>query len=274
MKCRQWQRNQELERGPVAGLAFSLVLLITSSSMGQGVESVPASILPLPATDGLGRALPMPGEVSGPRPDRFVGMFYFLWHDNRAGKRPEGDGPYDISRILARDPDAIHHPRSALWGPIGMYHYWGEPLYGYYQSTDPWVIRRHARLLADAGVDTLIFDTTNTETYPDVYSRLCEVFLRDPQIGRANSPDRVHDEHQCGCDRAASLPRPLCTGQVPRPLVRLAGQAADDLRPDPGRCGASGILHAPQGPLAGQAGQHPLRLALGGDLPAVLRIHR
>ncbi len=58
-----------------------------------------------------------------------------------------------------------------------MYHYWGEPLYGYYQSTDPWVIRRHARLLADAGVDTLIFDTTNTETYPDVYSRLCEVFL-------------------------------------------------------------------------------------------------
>ena len=177
MKWSRWQRNQELERGPVAGLVFSLVLLTTSSSMAQGVESVPAPVLPLPATDGLGRALPMPGEVSGPRPDRFVGMFYFLWHDNRAGKRPEGDGPYDIAKILARDPDAIHHPRSALWGPIGMYHYWGEPLYGYYQSTDPWVIRRHARLLADAGVDTLIFDTTNTETYPDVYSRLCEVFL-------------------------------------------------------------------------------------------------
>jgi hypothetical protein len=176
MKWSLWQRNHELERGPVAGLVFSLFLLIASSSMTQGVESVPAPILAMPATDGLGRAMPMPGEVSGPRPDRFVGMFYFLWHDNRAAKRHEGDGPYDISTILARDPDAIHHPRSPLWGPIGVYHYWGEPLFGYYQSTDPWVIRRHARLLADAGVDTLIFDTTNTETYPDVYHRLCEVF--------------------------------------------------------------------------------------------------
>lgn len=176
MKWSRWLRNQDLGRGPVAGLVFSLVLLIASSSPAQGVESVSAPVLPLSATDGLGRALPMPGEVSRPRPDRFVGMFYFLWHDNRAGKRPEGDGPYNISTILASDPDAIHHPHSALWGPIGMYHYWGEPLYGYYRSTDPWVIRRHARLLADAGVDTLIFDTTNAETYPDVYSRLCEVF--------------------------------------------------------------------------------------------------
>ena len=33
-----------------------------------------------------------------------------------------------------------------------MYHYWGEPQYGYYLSADPWVLRRHAQLLADAGV--------------------------------------------------------------------------------------------------------------------------
>jgi hypothetical protein len=117
MTWNQWQRNQELERGPVAGLVVSLVLLITSSSMAQVVEPVALPVPPLAATDALGRTLPMPGEVSRPRPDRFVGMFYFLWHDNRAGKRPEGDGPYDISKILARDPDAIHHPSSALWGP-------------------------------------------------------------------------------------------------------------------------------------------------------------
>ncbi|MCF6284997.1 MAG: hypothetical protein L3K26_07390, partial [Candidatus Hydrogenedentes bacterium] len=53
---------------------------------------------------------------------------------------------------------------------------WSEPLYGYYRNADPWVLRRHAHLLADAGVDTLIFDATNRVTYNDVYMPLCEVF--------------------------------------------------------------------------------------------------
>ena len=164
-------------------------LLVPSTGLAQGDAARSAPVPPWPATDGLGRGLPMPGEVPGPRADRFVGMFYFLWHDNRGGKRPEGDGPYDVSKILAVDPDAVHHPGSKLWGPIGLYHYWAEPLYGYYLSTDAWVIRRHARLLADAGVDTLIFDATNAQTYPDAYTKLCEVFLeirasggRTPQI--------------------------------------------------------------------------------------------
>ncbi len=172
-----------------AAPAFSLVLLMSSSSLARPDEPPPVSILPMPATDGLGRRLPMPGEVTGPRPNRFVGMFYFLWHDNRGGKRPDGDGPYDVSKILAIDPDAVHHPSSKLWGPIGLYHYWAEPLYGYYLSSDPWVIRRHARLLSDAGVDTLIFDATNTLTYPNVYFQFCDVFQeiresggRTPQI--------------------------------------------------------------------------------------------
>ena len=55
-------------------------------------------------------------------------------------------------------------------------YYWGEPLYGYYDARDPWVIRRHANLLVDAGVDTVIFDTTNRRTYPDVYMAICRVW--------------------------------------------------------------------------------------------------
>jgi hypothetical protein len=167
--------------------ALGCLLLSASTSFAQ--QSTPSPVVPLAATDGLGRTLPMPGEVPKPREGKFVGMFYFLWHDNRGGARPEKDGPYDVSKILAVDPDAVHHPTSKLWGPIGMYHYWAEPLYGYYLSTDPWVIRRHARLLADAGVDTLIFDATNALTYPQVYFKLCEVFEeirkaggRTPQI--------------------------------------------------------------------------------------------
>ncbi len=116
-------------------------------------------------------------------------MFYFLWHDNAAPARRGQRGPFDVARILARDPKALSHPRSDLWGPVGTYHYWAEPLYGYYSSTDPWVIARHAQLLAAAGVDTLVFDTTNAVSYPHVYNRLCEVFTamraagsRTPQI--------------------------------------------------------------------------------------------
>ena len=98
-------------------------------------------------------------------------------------------GPRDVSRILSADPSALSKPDSPLWGGIGEPHYWGEPLFGYYRSTDPWVLRRHAHLLADAGIDTLVFDTTNAATYPDVYLKLCEVFSairseggRTPQI--------------------------------------------------------------------------------------------
>lgn len=132
--------------------------------------------VPWPATDALGRTLPLADEVGPPRNDRFVGIFYFLWLNERQNKSPHWPGPYDVAKILAKDPDALKKPNSPLWGPIGRSHYWGEPLFGYYLSTDPWVLARHAHLLADAGIDTLIFDTTNAVIYRDVYHRLCEVF--------------------------------------------------------------------------------------------------
>lgn len=142
--------------------------------------------VPWPAVDDLGRALPGHDEAGTVKPDRFVGIFYFLWHDQHG---PKDTAPHDIGKILAENPRAMQTPTSPPWGPLGDMHYWGEPLFGYYHSADPWVIRRHAHLLADAGVDTLIFDTTNAITYRDVYIKLCEVFAqirseggRTPQI--------------------------------------------------------------------------------------------
>ncbi|MCL5269948.1 MAG: hypothetical protein M1457_05180 [bacterium] len=129
--------------------------------------------VPWPATDALGRSLPLAGEgsdaVPAPRADRFVGIFYFLTLGEHV------PGPYDITKIFAADPDAMSKPDAPYWQPRGPY-FWGEPLLGYYNTRDPWVLRRHANLLADAGVDTLIFDTTNRVTYPDTYLKLCEVF--------------------------------------------------------------------------------------------------
>ncbi len=123
----------------------------------------------------------MAREVGPLRRDRFVGIFYFLWHNDPKAHGTEG--PRDIAKIFAADPDAMKHPDSPLWGSDGTPHYWGEPLYGYYLSTDPWVLRRHARLLSAAGIDTLIFDTTNAVTYPEVYRKLCEVFTEIRKAG-------------------------------------------------------------------------------------------
>ncbi len=77
------------------------------------------------ATDALGRALPTWREAGPPRPDRQVGIFYFLW----LGAHVTG-GPFDVSKILARDPAAMEKKDSPLWGPLGGTHHWGEPLFG------------------------------------------------------------------------------------------------------------------------------------------------
>src|ERR1035438_2349580 len=57
------------------------------------------------ATDALGRVLPNATQAGSPRPDRWVGVFYFLWH----GPHVSG-GPYNISEILLRNLDAMRNP--------------------------------------------------------------------------------------------------------------------------------------------------------------------
>jgi hypothetical protein len=194
-------------------LASAIIASITATGRAQSAAPLAAPV-PWPAVDALGRSLPGPAEVGAPRTDRFVGIFYFLWHTPR-GREGKMTGPRDISKILAEDPQALQHPDSPLWGPLGMPHYWGEPLYGYYRSDDPWVLRRHAQLLSAAGIDTLIFDTTNAVPYPEVYRALCEMFTqvrreggRTPQIAfmvntkAGETADRIyHDLYEMGLYR-------------------------------------------------------------------------
>ncbi len=131
------------------------------------------------ATDALGRRLPEYDECGPVRNGKFVGIFYWTWHNLNAGQ-----GPYDNSAILAKDPT------NPQFGPIGAAHHWGQPLLGYYISTDRYVIRKHAGLLTEAGVDVVIFDTTNPPfTFKDAYEALCEEYRvmrkegnRTPQI--------------------------------------------------------------------------------------------
>jgi hypothetical protein len=143
----------------------------TATSINPGV--------PWPGLDALGRSLPLSNEVGGPRADRFVGIFYFLYGGEKADY-----GPYDATKIIAAHPEALTSTNCPFWGPSKKHKcFWGEPLYGYYSNVDPWVLRRHAHLLADAGIDTLIFDTTNSVTHRDVYMALCKVFEQVRQEG-------------------------------------------------------------------------------------------
>ncbi len=127
------------------------------------------------ATDALGRKV---AYHQDPRPDRTVGIFYFLW----LGPHVRG-GPFDITKILITDPDAMQKPDSPLWGPLYAPHHWGEALFGYYLSDDAWVLRRHAQMLADANIDTLIFDTSNKLTYPEQYFALMKAFSEERRAG-------------------------------------------------------------------------------------------
>ncbi|QHI70940.1 hypothetical protein GT409_11650 [Tichowtungia aerotolerans] len=126
---------------------------------------------PWPATDSLGRKLPTHEEVGAPRKDRYVAMFYFLWQYQHSKT-----GPHDITKILAEHPEARQDADHPAWGPPGHYHHFSEPLFGYYRSTDEWVYRKHAEMLADADIDVIVFDCSNNFTYKESYMALCRAF--------------------------------------------------------------------------------------------------
>ncbi len=130
------------------------------------------------ATDALGRSLPTAEQVRSPRSDKFVGVFYFLW----LGRHGDA-GPFDISKILAKDPAAIGDPKNPLWGPLYAPHHWGESIFSYYRSDDESVLRKHAQMLGEAGVDVVIFDVTNQLTYPESWRALCRVFDESRRAG-------------------------------------------------------------------------------------------
>jgi hypothetical protein len=125
------------------------------------------------ATDSLGRSLPTFEQVGPAKPEgkKYVGVFYFLW----LGRHGD-DGPFDISKILAQEPSTINNPASKLWGPMYAPHHWGESIFHYYRSDDESVLRKHAQMLGEAGVDVIIFDVTNQLTYPESWRALCRVF--------------------------------------------------------------------------------------------------
>lgn len=125
--------------------------------------------------DDLGRVLGMPADKDIPEynKDKLVGMFYFI---NHGGKTTQG--PYDISKILEKDPEAFKSDErwiNAGGGAVNTIHWWGESIFGYFRGSDKWVKQRDVMLLTDAGVDFLILDSSNGATYKEHVLVLLEV---------------------------------------------------------------------------------------------------
>ncbi|WP_174842703.1 hypothetical protein [Spirosoma rhododendri] len=116
------------------------------------------------ATDGAGRSLLTRASTGPFRPNKYVGIFYFLLQGQYGDK-----AVYDISSLLRKNASAPQY------GPENAWHWWGEPEVGYFKSDDPWVIRRNLQLLTIAGVDILFLDVTNGDTYTPVIHKLCSI---------------------------------------------------------------------------------------------------
>ncbi len=115
-----------------------------------------ATINSIVATDALGRSF---GEGNVADSEKDVGMFYFVWQGEHIGNTI-----YNVEELKKNSSDK-------LWSmgedgtPAGSYYYWGEPLYGYYRSDDPWVVMRHIELFTMSGIDYLALDLTNISLY-------------------------------------------------------------------------------------------------------------
>ena len=145
------------------------------------------------ATDNLSRIVADNTITGDVKPDKTAGIFYYIWHGQHGTA-----GPFDISQILLGKQE---------YGPVHLFHHWSEPLFGYYLPNDEWVVRRHAQMLKDAGIDVIIFDATNAFTYNNIYLNLCRIYtaLRaagqtTPQIAfltwsdSGNTVKRIYDE--------------------------------------------------------------------------------
>lgn len=126
--------------------------------------------------------------------DKKVGIFYFIWigaHGYDAGDYFGGDiippkasdtrSPYDISEL----EKGHSNPADIAFGPGGAMHHWGKPYLDYYVSNDTWIIRRHAQMLAEAGVDVIFIDVTNGYAYLPVVKTLCDIYV---QMQREGNP--------------------------------------------------------------------------------------
>ena len=109
--------------------------------------------------------------------DKQIGMFYFI--------NSTGSGKYVNHSELYYGNDNGKGGVKRLEGIItnNDAHFWAEPYFGYYESTDEWVIRKHVHMLNDAGIDFIFFDITNGMSLKRAYEKVLNTFTEMREEG-------------------------------------------------------------------------------------------
>jgi len=144
--------------------------------------------------DGLGRTESTYGDIPDARNDheRVVGIFYHTWHTEFA----RGRIPVNVNQVITENPEAAKDVKNNLFWVkkferfYAPGYFWNEPLFGYYSTVDEYVLRKHAEMLADAGVDFIFIDGTNGRyMWEDGVNAILKVFsearndgVKAPQI--------------------------------------------------------------------------------------------
>ena len=186
----------------ICGVLISLVSLMSACKTETKTEIIDygvikadknlynATINSIVSTDVYGRSFDE-GDVASS--DKKVGMFYFIW----LGEHEEA-GIFDVTKY-----NKTEEGRKALWSklelvddeyqivqeyddegqpieasPLHKFHYFSEPLYGYYCSDDPWVLARHIELLTMSGIDYISLDLTNMSIYEKNTRAVLEALLK------------------------------------------------------------------------------------------------
>ena len=132
------------------------------------------------ATDSYGRKVADYCETGAVKTDgREVGIMYWNWFVADTAK----NRGRVISDVLKEHPEARDDYYHEAWGKNNKY-FWTEPVLGFYDSYDYWVYRKHAEMLAVAGVDVIFTDCTNAGyTFTEPLTILAKAFRDAKRTG-------------------------------------------------------------------------------------------
>lgn len=146
---------------------------ITNNITGEYVTSsdLQSGFIKTVGEDDYGRSFAQVEEYN----NNVVGVFYFLWASQAATDTTVSS--YETNGKVEKTLTG----ESVEYAPT--FTFWGEPMYGYYQVEDEWVVRKHIELFINAGLDFICFDTTNNDYYEAAAQTVLNVLLEYKNLG-------------------------------------------------------------------------------------------
>ena len=135
------------------------------------------------AADDLGRTVT--DGAAAPR-SKLIGMFYQIWFTPTSVTYADQKNYDHYRTYLEGGVEAVK--KVYTQGPEGWGHYWAEPYFGFYLTNDRWIIRKHASMLQDLGIDFIFLDVTNGNPQTNSYKAILKEYEMMRQEG-LDTPD-------------------------------------------------------------------------------------